>query len=121
MSAANKKVPWAQLEKYLGLHQIAIVTFVDQQKHNLMDVAEVEAKLPRSFLQLHEAITKILKDNDILPNEEEQKVDQLQLIVKTVMKLQSTLISQNTNNQQEIKSVIRSMKPEIADIFGPAL
>jgi hypothetical protein len=36
-----------------------------------MDVAEVEAKLPRSFLQLHEAITKILKDNDILPNDEE--------------------------------------------------
>ena len=37
------------------------------------------------------------------------------------MKLQSTLISQNTNNQQEIKSVIKSMKPEITSIFGAAL
>ena len=71
MSAANKKVPWAQLEKYLGLHQIALVTFVDQQKYNLMDVPAIEARLPNSFLQLHEAITKILKENDILPNEDE--------------------------------------------------
>ena len=71
MIAANKKVPWAQLEKYLGVHQVAIATFVDLQKHNLMEVAEVEAKLPKSFLHLHEVITKILKDNDILPNDEE--------------------------------------------------
>ncbi len=53
MQAANKKVPWTQLEKYLGLHQIAIVSFVEQQKQNLIDMAEVEARLPRSFTQLH--------------------------------------------------------------------
>ena len=76
-----------------------------------MDVPGIEARLPNSFLQLHQVITKILKENDILPNEEEQKVEELQLIVKTVMKLQSTLITQNTTNQEEIKSVIRSMKP----------
>ena len=52
-----------------------------------MDIPEIEAKLPKSFLQLHEAITNILKDNDILPTEEEHKVEELQLIVKTVMKL----------------------------------
>ena len=89
MIAANKKVPWAQLEKYLGVHQVAIVTFVDQQKHNYIEVADVEARLPKSFLHLHEVITKILKDNDILPNDEESKVDHLELILKTVMKLQS--------------------------------
>jgi hypothetical protein len=87
-----------------------------------MEVEEVEEKLPKSFLNLHEVITKILKDNDILPSkDEEQMADYLQLIVKTVMKLQNTLIVQNTSNQEEIKSVIRSMKPEIANIFGPAL
>ena len=100
MSAANKKVPWTQLEKYLALHQLSLVTFVDQQKSDLIDIPEAEAKLPKSFLRLHEAITKILKENDILPNEEEQKVEELQLIVKTVMKLQSTLITQNTTNQE---------------------
>ena len=121
MSAANKKVHWAQLEKYLSLHQLSLVTFVDLQKNDLMDIPSIESRLPKSFLQLHEALTKILKENDILPNEEEQKVDQLSLIVKTVMKLQSTLLTQNTTNQEEIKCVIRQMKPQLADIFGTAL
>ena len=52
-----------------------------------MDVPQIEAILPNSFVQLHEFIVKILKENNILPNEEESKVDQLSLIVKTVMKL----------------------------------
>ena len=37
------------------------------------------------------------------------------------MKLQSSLITNNSNNQQEIKSVINSMRPEIANTFGKAL
>ena len=79
-----------------------------------MDVPDIEKNLPRSFLQLHEAITKILKENDILHNAEESKVDQDELIVKTVMKLLSSLLSHNSNTREEIKSIIRSMKPEIA-------
>jgi hypothetical protein len=34
------------------------------------------------------------------------------------MKLQSSLISQNTSNQDEIKKLINSMKPEIEKTFG---
>jgi hypothetical protein len=34
------------------------------------------------------------------------------------MKLQSSLISQNTSNQEEIKKLINSMKPEIEMTFG---
>jgi transcription initiation factor IIF auxiliary subunit len=37
------------------------------------------------------------------------------------MKLQSTLITHNTTNQEEIKSVIRQLKPEITATFGEAL
>ena len=42
-----------------------------------MDIPQIEGNLPNSFVQLHQVITKILKDNNILPNEEESKVDQL--------------------------------------------
>jgi hypothetical protein len=71
MSVANKKVPWVQLEKYLGLHQIALVTFMDQQRHGIMDIPEINLNFQNLSLQLHEAITKILKENDILPKEED--------------------------------------------------
>ena len=62
-----KKVPWLHMEKYLETHKVAIVTYLDQMKNNLIDVPDIEARLPRSFLQLHEIIAKILRDNDILP------------------------------------------------------
>ena len=67
---AKKKVPWAHLEKYLGVHQVAIMTYIDQHKLKLIEVAELEEKLPKSFLALHELIAQILKDNDILPSKD---------------------------------------------------
>jgi hypothetical protein len=52
-----------------------------------MEIPVIETQLPNSFQLLHKVISKILKDNNILSNEEESKVDHLLLIVKTVMKL----------------------------------
>jgi chorismate mutase len=67
-------------------------------------------------------ISKILKENNIVPNQEEVKGgNQLQVIVKTVMKLQSTLIANNGMNKQDIKSIIMSMKPEIENSFDASM
>ena len=63
MSCEGKIVPWTQLENYLVIHQRALLTFVDLHKQDLMKVPEIESRLPICFLQLHEAITKILRDN----------------------------------------------------------
>ena len=65
------------MEEYLKVHQVAIGTFLDQLKHKLIDVPEIESKLPRSFLQLHEVITKILKDNGIAVTQEESKTEKV--------------------------------------------
>jgi hypothetical protein len=54
------------MESYLEAHS-TIATFLDLLKKNVMDIPEIEAKLPKSFLQLHEVIVKILRDNDIIP------------------------------------------------------
>ncbi len=62
-----KRVPWSDMEKYLQIHQAGIVSFLDQLKNNFMDIPDIEARLPRSFLQIHELITQILKNNDIIP------------------------------------------------------
>ena len=73
----GKRVPWSQLEEYLKIHKKTIVTFQEQLEEDMVDIPEVEAKLPKSFSQLYSVIGKILKDNNILPNQEESKVDQL--------------------------------------------
>ncbi len=114
---AGKKVPWSQLEEYLLVHQRSINACLDLEKSG-QSRALIEMLLPNSFWTIHQTVTKIIKDNNLSPKEEEAKVDQLQFIVKTVMKLQSSLISQNTSNQQEIRMLINSMKPEIEKTFG---
>ena len=42
-----------------------------------MDIPDIEARLPNSFVSLQQVIAKILKENDVLPNEEESKAEQL--------------------------------------------
>ena len=118
---ADKRIPWSHLEKYLAIHQGTIVSFLDQLNLEITTKQAIELNLPASFLKLHQVITQILRDNNLLQVQEEQKVDQLQVIVKTVMKLQSSLLTQNTTNQQDIKAVINSMRPEITNTFGKAL
>ena len=87
-----------------------------------MDKEDIEARLPKAFWQIQEMISKILKENNIVPNQEEVKGgNQLQVIVKTVMKLQSTLIANNGMNKQDIKSIIMSMKPEIENSFDASM
>ncbi len=115
-----KRVPWSQLEEYLAVHQLGIGTYLDLLKNDLTDKESIEANIPRSFWKLHEVIVEILKANDIFPKEEEQKVDELQMIVKTVMKLQSQLISHNSKDKLDVNQVIKAMKPEIEKLFGNA-
>ncbi len=65
--AIVKKVPLSQMESYLEAHQEVLGVFVGQLKRNYIKESEVESKLPDSFLYLHKEITKILKENNILP------------------------------------------------------
>jgi hypothetical protein len=69
----GKKVPWSDMEKYLKTHKAAIVTYQDQLENNLAEIPDIEPRLPKSFLQLYEVITKILEDNNLLPKKEESK------------------------------------------------
>jgi hypothetical protein len=68
-------------------------------KNKLIDIPTIEGLLPKSFLQLHEVITKIVRDNDILPKKEESKVNSLDPFSALNQKLTSmynTLVSQNS-------------------------
>ncbi len=49
----GKRVPWSQLEEYLETHKKTIITFIDLQKSNIMDIPDIEARLPNSFVSLH--------------------------------------------------------------------
>ena len=63
----GKRVPWSQMEEYLEAYQASIGAYVYQVNNKMIEKAKAETKLPKSFLLLHQVITKILSDNDILP------------------------------------------------------
>ena len=67
----NKRVPWSDLLAYLDLHNKKIEAFVTLHKGESMETAEIENKLPKSFMEIYSFIKKVLKDNSILPSEEE--------------------------------------------------
>ncbi len=71
-----------------------------------MDKQELETRLPLAFYQVHRLTTKVLRENDILYYEEEQKDDNLKIIVPIVMRLQAILLIKNLSSQEDIKSVI---------------
>jgi hypothetical protein len=84
---AGKIVPWSQMEEYIDTHKKTIAFFIDLKDRKIMKVPDIEAILPNSFYQLHEQITRILKNNSILSKDEDSKADKLELIVKTVLKI----------------------------------
>ena len=73
----GKRVPWSHLEDYLSVHQGTITAYLDLLRHQAMDKPTIETLLPNSFWIIHQTVSKILKENDIMPQEEESKVDQL--------------------------------------------
>ena len=53
------------------------MAFQDLHNTGVMLKQDIEARLPNSFMQLHDVITNILKDNNILPVKEVDKQQQL--------------------------------------------
>jgi hypothetical protein len=82
---AGKKVTWSDLEKYLSVHKKFINSYIDLLESELMTKSTIETILPNSFSIIYKEVTRILKDNNIRPSQEESKIDQLQFILKTVI------------------------------------
>jgi hypothetical protein len=65
------------MEEYLNLYNNKINPYVTLKNSGEMKVHKVETKLPKLLYELHNLLTKVLKDNNILPNEEDSKLSKL--------------------------------------------
>ena len=66
----GKRVPWSQIVKFAEIHETEIQPALELQKNNQMTTPDVEAKTTASFSKLHGLLSIILKDINLLPNEE---------------------------------------------------
>jgi hypothetical protein len=59
------------LEEYITVHQRAIGACLDLEKTGLSR-AVIETLLPNSFWTIHQTVSKIIKDNKLAPNVDEE-------------------------------------------------
>ena len=78
----------------------------------------IQTILPKCFLTLNDCLSRILRENGVVRAEEKQSDDRTQLIVKTVMDLQNRYLSEKPQERQEIRAIIKSMKPDIEQSIG---
>ena len=74
---SGKTIPWDQYLQYLKHHKKTIKSFVSQLENETFTKKEIESFLPKSFLQLHKHIGKLLEDNQVrvtAPVQESPKV-----------------------------------------------
>ncbi len=75
--------------KYHELHSNLIVSCINQMNLQPLETPAIESALPGSFLALRQAITKILRDNNIEVSEEEEEKDgeKLKMMANAVMEI----------------------------------
>ena len=65
------------MEEYMNLYNNKVQPYVTLKTSGEMKTQKVEGKLPKPLFELYSVLTKILKDNNILPNEEDSKLSHL--------------------------------------------
>ena len=62
-----------------------------------------------------------MSENGIIRQEKENTKEKIELIVRTTMNLQNTLMNQSMNNEWDFERIIKSMKKDIEAYFGSSL
>lgn len=65
-----------QLKTYFEIHK-RILNFEEMMKTGDMTLSEVETKLPKPLFQIHEEVSKLLKEHKVFKEEEDNKLSQL--------------------------------------------
>ena len=72
----GRSIPWLQLKTYFEIHD-RIINFDKMMKTGDMTLSEVESKVPKPVFQIHEELTKVLKEHKVLKELEDNKLSQL--------------------------------------------
>ncbi len=61
----SKRIPWADLQEYLKVHNEQIVPLIEQKKNGSLSEAEVENNLSLEMLKVHLVVSEICLRNKI--------------------------------------------------------
>ena len=71
----GKSIPFAQYEEFKNLYQGCVLSFVSQYDIKRLSKADFESNMARSFYDIHQLLTRILKENNIITSVQEETAD----------------------------------------------
>jgi hypothetical protein len=66
VDSSGSKISYEDLQRYLKINEVCISALAEQEKIGLITRAQLEERLPNSFIKVQECLSKILKDNKII-------------------------------------------------------
>jgi hypothetical protein len=96
---AGKNVPWNVIELYesfLEEHRQQISRLMLLKHDGILTQQDVETRIPKPMLQLYNMLHKTLTESEIVKFEKDK--DKKELVLKTIMSLQNTLVKLSTKN-----------------------
>ena len=66
VDSSGSKISYEELQRYLKINEVCISALAEQEKIGLITRAQLEERLPNSFIKVQECLGKILKDNKII-------------------------------------------------------
>jgi hypothetical protein len=89
-------IPWNKVEAFAEIYHHGIESEIFKKNKGLSTQAEIEARLPPIFKMLHSTLADILREHaseDIRKEEEEKDKTKIQMVLKVLQTIQSTLIT----------------------------
>ena len=74
-------------------HETQVSKLVSLKDDGFLDVTEIEMKITKALVQMHETVNKLLKDNNVIVSEYEKSKKQIEMIIREVLKLQNTFVT----------------------------
>ena len=79
-------------------HDTQISSLINLKDGGLLGVPELSQSITRALVQMHETVSKLLKDNNIISIQNEKSTIKMEVIIREVLKLQHTFVSLNSSS-----------------------
>ena len=111
-----RTVPYLQIKAYydeLKKDKTTLDKFMDLKAEGHLDDVEIQNKCTPLLVLIHQKLTKVLKENQIISlNSNEEIKQHVENIAKQVLKIQNKLNIQKPQQKVDVKEIIQSMQPE---------
>jgi hypothetical protein len=101
-SAATKQLTWPLIQPYLAFlktHQEDVESVLRLKENGKLKLPAAEESITQAIIEMHDFAVKMLRENSIIESDNEKLKNKIEIIIRQVLKLQTTFVSLNQSSQ----------------------